>query len=313
MSTNKKDTIEAFKTYGSGLLFAVLVGFSFLGLKQMVQYANALEVISFRYTFAFIALIICLLFRIVKVNFKGKPVFTKALPVASFYILFMLFQAAGLKYATSIESGIFFAIIPILVSVISTFVLKEKATFSQSLFMLLSISSLVVMILFGATSLHFSLAGVVLLLISSLCMAINNVMMRYLRNIFTAIEMTTVIIVEGFVVLNVICITIGLMNGNLMEFFSLVTIPNFVIAGVYLAIPCTLVSAALMAYMVRRIVAVKATIFGNLSTAISIVAGVVVLGEPLYWYHILCSILIIIGVIGVSASGAKTPKIKEGK
>lgn len=303
--------MESFKTYGSGVLFAVLVGFSFVGLKQMVQYANALEVIAFRYTFAFIALVVCLLVRIIKVDFKGKPVFSKALPVASFYILFMLFQAAGLKFATSIESGIFFAIIPIMVSIISTFVLKEKATFPQSLFMLLSISSLVVMIICGATSLHFSFAGVTLLTISSLCMAINNVMMRYLRSIFTAIEMTTVIIVEGFVVLNTICVAIGLLNGNLMEFFSLITIPNFVIAGVYLAIPCTLVSAALMAYMVRRIVAVKATIFGNLSTAISIVAGVLVLGEPLYWYHILCTILIIVGVIGVSMTGGKDPKIES--
>lgn len=304
-------TTESVKTYGSGVLFAVLVGFSFVGLKQMVQYCNALEAIAFRYTFAFIALAVCLLLRIIKVNFKGKPVFSKALPVASFYILFMLFQAAGLKFATSIESGIFFAIIPIIVSVISTFVLKEKATIPQALFMLLSISSLIVMILCGATSVNFSVAGVFLLLISSLCMAINNVMMRYLRNIFTAIEMTTVIIIEGFIILNIICLVLGLINGNLMDFLSLITIPKFVIAGVYLAIPCTLVSAALMAYMVRRIVAVKATIFGNVSTAISIVAGVLVLGEPLLWYHILCSILIIVGVIGVSVTGGKDPKIER--
>jgi drug/metabolite transporter (DMT)-like permease len=45
---------------------------------------------------------------------------------------------------------------------------------------------------------------------------------------------------------------------------------------------------------------INATIFGNLSTAISIVAGVVFLNESLKYYHIICSILIIIGVIGVS-------------
>lgn len=309
MTQTNSGSVESIKTYGSGLLFAVLVGFSFLGLKQMVQFGNPIEVIAFRYTFAMIALIICLLLKIIKVDFKGKPVFKKALPTASFYILFMLFQAAGLKFATSIESGIFFAIIPILVSVISAVVLKERATFTQSIFMLLSISALVVMILCSATSLHINVPGVVFLFLSSLSMAINNVFMRYLRAQFTAIEMTTVIIVEGFVVLNLICIIWGSINGNLMDFLTLITNTRFVIAGIYLGIPCTLVSAALMAYMVRRVVAIKATIFGNLSTAISIVAGVLFLKEPLFWYHILCTILIIIGVLGVSISGMKKERL----
>jgi len=296
---------ETAKTYGSGLLFAILVGFSFVGLKTMVQFANALEVITYRYTFAFVALMICLIFRIIKIELRGKPIIKKAVPTASFYILFMILQAAGLKFATSIESGIIFAIIPIFASILSAVIMKEKATIAQSLFMMLSISSLIVMILFGATNLHINFLGVSLLLLSSLCMAINNVLMRYLRSEFKAMEMTTVIIFEGFILLNLICITWEIISGNLGNYFSLITNPTFVLAGAYLGIPCTLISAALMAYIVGRIIAVKATIFGNLSTAISIVAGALVLREPLYWYHILCTSLIIAGVIGISAAGTK--------
>lgn len=51
--------------------------------------------------------------------------------------------------------------------------------------------------------------------------------------------------------------------------------------------------------MLRYMPAVNAAIFGNLSTAISIVAGVAVLGEPLLTYHIVCTLLIIISVVGV--------------
>jgi multidrug transporter EmrE-like cation transporter len=51
--------------------------------------------------------------------------------------------------------------------------------------------------------------------------------------------------------------------------------------------------------------AVKATIFGNLSTAISVVAGIAILGEPFAYYNIICTAVIIVGVIGVSAAGAK--------
>ena len=311
MIENKSNMTESVKTYGSGLLFAVLVGFSFLGLKTMVQFGNPLEVIAYRYTFAFIGLIICLAFKIVKVDFKGKPVLKKAAPTASLYVLFMIFQAAGLLFATSIESGIFFAIIPILVSIISSIFLKEKANIVQSVFMTISIISLIIMILCGATSLHLTAPGIIFLFLSSLCMAVNNVLMRYLRNDFTSIEMTTVIIIEGFIGPNLICIIWGLINGNLGEFFSHLSNPTFVAAGIYLGIPCTLISAALMAYMIRRVAAVKATIFGNLSTAISIVAGVLFLNEPLYFYHIACTMLIIVGVIGVSLGGSKQEKLND--
>jgi len=300
-----KNMRETIKTYGSGLLFAVFVGFSFLGLKTMVQYANALEAITYRYNFAFVALLICLLFRIIKVDFKEKPVFKKAIPAASFYILFMLLQAAGLMFATSIESGIIFAIIPIFAAFLSVIITKERPSLLQTVFMMLSITSLIIMILFGATSLHFSLIGTTLLILSSLSLALNNVLMRYVRSEFKAMEITTVIIIEGFIVLNVICLIWEFTKGNIGNYLALISNPTFVIAGIYLGVPCLLVSAALMAYMVSRIVALKATIFGNLSTAISIVAGVLVLGEPLYWYHIVCTALIITGVIGVSSAGSK--------
>ena len=57
--------------------------------------------------------------------------------------------------------------------------------------------------------------------------------------------------------------------------------------------------------------AAKGTIFGNVSTAISIVAGVVVLGEDLMWYHIVCTALIIAGVVGMSLSGRKKEESNE--
>ena len=77
------------------------------------------------------------------------------------------------------------------------------------------------------------------------------------------------------------------------------------IATAYLGIGCILLSAHLMSYMLSKMEAVKGTIFGNLSTAISIVAGVVILGEPLKWYHVVCTVLIIAGVIGLCLSGGK--------
>ena len=81
--------------------------------------------------------------------------------------------------------------------------------------------------------------------------------------------------------------------------------PQVFIAAAYLGIGCILLSAHLMSYMLSKMEAAKGTIFGNLSTAISIVAGVAVLGESLMWYHVVCTAVIIGSVIGMSLSGRK--------
>lgn len=54
--------------------------------------------------------------------------------------------------------------------------------------------------------------------------------------------------------------------------------------------------------ILSKIEASKMSVFSNLGTVISIIAGVIFLKEEIYYYHILGSILIIIGVIGANKS-----------
>jgi len=125
-------------------------------------------------------------------------------------------------------------------------------------------------------------------------------MMRYVRGVYKPFEITSFITAGGCILFNLATIVIGIRNGTLGDYFEPLSHMNFVLATAYLGIPSTLISALFMAYMLAHMEAVKATIFGNLSTAISIVAGVIILGEPLQLYHIVCTILIIMGVIGLS-------------
>ena len=56
---------------------------------------------------------------------------------------------------------------------------------------------------------------------------------------------------------------------------------------------------------------VQSTILGNASTAISILAGAILLGEPLTIHHIVCALLILAGVIGLALAPA--PAENSGK
>lgn len=304
------DQKDRLKGYGAALFFSILVGFSFLGIKTCVPLADSLQILTHRYNFALLGLIFILVFKIAKINLRGKPK-RDLLLTAGFYVGFMVLQVIGLSFATSIEGSIIFAIIPIIVKIIASLFLGENSTIMQNIFVCLTVAALIIMIIMGSTEMTFNLMGTTILLLSSIAMAISNVFMRYVRDQYKPIEISAAIIAGGFIVFNIAAITRGLATGTLDSYFAPFKYPAFIIATLYLGVGCILLSAQLMSYSLSKMEAVKATIFGNLSTAISIIAGVIILGEPLFPYHIICTILIVIGVIGLSLSGMKKKKISD--
>ncbi len=296
------------RAYLAAIVFSVVVGFSFLGVKTCIPVASTLQILVWRYNWAALLMGLFLMTGIVKIHLMGKPK-KNLLLTAGFYIGFMIFQTIGLIFATSIESGIIFAIIPILSKLIAGVVLKENTGWVQNIFMVLSISALIMMILMGSTGVETNIVGVTILIISSISMAISNVYMRYVRQEYRPVEITAAICFMGAIAFNVAY----LFSGDFIHYLEPLQHMEFVIATLYLGTACIVLSAQLMAFMLCHMPAVNATIFGNLSTAISIVAGVVILGEPLLFYHVLCTLLIIVGVVGVSMPDLKRNSRMERK
>ena len=156
-----------------------------------------------------------------------------------------------------------------------------------------------------------SLPGIVIMTLASFSMAISNVFMRYVRGTFKPIEITKTIAVGGFVIFNAVSLIRAIATDGFDRLIEPVTHPQFLIAIAFLGIFCILLSAQFMAYMLAHMEIVQSTIFGNASTAISIIAGAVILGEPLTIYHILCAALILVGVIGLALAPA--PEENSGK
>lgn len=309
-ATNPVKEESALKIYGSAVLFSLIVGFSFIGVKTCVSVATPLETLTFRYNFAFLATLLTVAAGLIKIDLRGKPKKKLAL-TAGLYLGFMVLQTIGLVFSTSIESGIIFALVPILAKIIASLFLKERTNWKQNVFVCMSVAAVITMFVLGALDITVNIPGLIILLLSSVSMALSNVMMRYVRGVYKPFEISFFITGGGFLIFNLATIVYGLKSGTLMNYFEPLSHMNFIIATAYLGIPSTLVSALIMAYMLAHMEAVKATIFGNLSTAISIVAGVVVLGEPLQLYHVICTILIIVGVIGLSLPSMAVIKKKE--
>lgn len=292
------------KAHLAGMVFAVLVGFSFLSLKICVPIATPLQILSYRYTFAFIVAVLLLVLRFNKVNYVNKPIMKVGLVVLC-YVGFMVFQTLGMVFTSSVEGAILFAIVPVFAKIIARFVLGEKSTVLQEIFMWVSISALVLMIIMGTSSISFSIKGIILLAISSAMIAGSNVLMRQIKKIFTPIEITFAIVLSGFLFFNTTVFAHGLATDTLDDYFALLGNTKFLLATAYLGIFCILFTAQLMSYMMANMPAVQGTLYGNVSTAISIIAGTIFLSESLQAYHVICAGLIIAGVVGTSVSGSK--------
>jgi drug/metabolite transporter (DMT)-like permease len=55
-----------------------------------------------------------------------------------------------------------------------------------------------------------------------------------------------------------------------------------------------------MNYYISKLGASRSAVFVNLSTIVSVAAGILFRGEPFYWYHLVGGVLILVGVWGTN-------------
>lgn len=296
-----------YRLYGVAVAFTLIVGFSFFGIKKCALYADPLEILAYRYITALIGVAIWMAAR----RMTGKaPMKDQGRPkihlyqTAAFYILFMIFQVVAMFFATSIEGAIVFTMVPIFAKIIGRIVLGEKSTLMQNLFMAVTVAALAALVILNATDIDLNAKGLALMTASSIFMACNNVSARYIRDVFRPIEITKCIAMGGFPIFTVAALARSAYQGNIADFFEPLAHPEFVVWAVFLGVGCILLSAQFMSYMLAHMQIIQSTAFNSASTLVSIIAGALLLGEPLYWYHYLCGSVILAGVIGLTLAPA---------
>lgn len=300
-------SVNKIRLYGAAVAFTLSIGFSFFGIKKCVPFADSLTLLAYRYAAALIGVIlftgISRAFGKAPESRPGRPL-GKLYMTAAFYMLFMIFQILAMYFATSIEGAIVYAMVPIFAKIIGRIVLGEKSTRRQYFFVVLTVSALLVLIVLNAADIHLNLTGLIIMTVSSLFMACQNVSARYVRGVFAPIEITTCIAIGGFVIFFGAALVRALVQGDLPGLLEPLYHPQFVIWVSFLGIFCILLSAQFMAYMLAHMEIIQSAIFNSASTLVSIIAGALILGEPLYWFHYLCGALILTGVIGLTLSPA---------
>ncbi|MGO5010066.1 DMT family transporter [Bacillus wiedmannii] len=300
------------KAYLSALLYSLIIGFSFMFVKLALTVTSPLDTLAHRFTVAFVAASIPIVFGFIKLNVSFKNILA-LLPLAIFYpALFFAFQAFGLVYTSSSEAGIIQAAIPIFTMLLASYFLKEYTNTWQKISVLISVIGVIYIFIMNGIGTHeTSFIGVILILLSALSSAFYNVLARKMTKKFKLMDLTYTMTVIGFISFNLIAIASHISKGTITVYFKPFTNGTFLVSILYLGLLSSLLTALLLNYSLSYIEAAKISVFSNLSTLITIITGVIFLHEQISYYHIIGTIMIIFGIIGTNFLGKKGIVVKR--
>lgn len=297
------------KAYFAAILYAIIIGFSFIFTKISLMEASPLDTLAHRFTMAFLIAIIFKLYRRTSVKMSAKDTL-KTLPLVFLYpILFFTFQVFGLVYTSSSEAGIIQATIPIFTLLSASLFLKEYAGKSQKFFLYLSVMGVIFIFVMNDLQLEaHSLKGTILILLSSIAAALYNVVARRLTKRYSLFTLTYVMTFYGFFAFNSMAIINHIINQSFSSFFLPYTSSAFLISIIYLGALSSLLTAFLSNYALSILPASKMSVFSNLATLITVMAGVIFLHESIHYYHVIGAMIILVGVIGTNYFGGNRSK-----
>ena len=119
---------------------SALFGFSYLMCSIAFEYITPEQLLCVRYVLAFAVMTLLLLFRLIRVNYRGKPVKKLCLMGLLYPVIGFLCDNYGTYYTSSAMAGSIMAAIPVVTMVVSVLVLRERVNRRQVLCALLAVA-----------------------------------------------------------------------------------------------------------------------------------------------------------------------------
>ncbi len=286
----------------ASLCAQIIFGFSFMFTKIALGRVSPITVIADRYIVAFLGMSLVMLFTKTKIKLT-KDIWKLVLMSLFQPVLYFIFETYGIKLTTSAFSSIMIALIPVVCMISGIFLLKEVPRPMQYVFTALSVSGVVMVALAGKADGTVTPLGVLLLLGAVLSAATYNITSRKISKDFSPLERTYAQTILGLTIF----LTIALVENrnapqNLVIHFAN---PEYCWSIFYLGIVSSVLAFVLLNYANTHLPVAKTTVFSNITTVVSVIAGAIFLNETFTWQTALATIMIITGVWGVQALKVK--------
>ncbi len=286
--------------------YSVIFGLSFLFAKIGLTRMTPIELLAYRFLLASLSLSLLKIFKLIKIDLRGKNLKIVILTSLLQPVLYFLFEVKGIELTTTSETSLVLSLIPIFVAIFAWIILGEKLLKSQIAFILISVGGVILINIMKDRSLGSgSLIGVLLLFIAVISGSLYNISSKKASKNFKALEITYVMMWVGAIVFNSILLFIKLFNGKLDQYFLPMLNSSSLISLVYLGILSSIVAFFLINYSISKLPVYQSAIFGNISTVIAILVGILVLEEDFGIYDIIGAIMIVAGVLGTIYMGER--------
>lgn len=279
-----------------------IFGFSFMFSRLALEVASPFVMLTYRFLTAAALLTVVALWAMrtgqtgwLRFRLKWRdtpPLLAMGLvqPVAYF-----LCESYGVQMTNATVSGVIIALVPIVALAAGAIFLHEKPALRQIGFSLLSIAGVIVMTLQQSAGGGVSPWGVALLVGAVISGASFNILSRRLADRYSALERTWVMMLVACVVFT----AMALFTEAPQAFLAPLKSPVFPVAIAYLAVLSSVAAFLLINFASGHLPVGKITAFCNVTTVLSVLAGVVFLGESCTWVTLLAAAVIVLGVWGV--------------
>ncbi len=289
------------KSFYKALLAAAgvytLWGFSFLASSVGQRVATPFVLLSYRFDIALLILLVPLVLGKAKLRLRGKNV--KMLLLLGLFepCIYFIGEQYGLKYTNSAFSGVMIAVIPVVTLIMAAVFLKEKPSRAQWLFSILSIAGIVVITLAENSGGSVSLKGVLLLVVAVLTGAACGVVSRGISDEFSVYERTFMIQLMGATFFTSLALIEH--GGDVTALIYPAADLSFMLAALFLAVGASVVGYWLFNYSVANAPMANVISLCNLTTVVSVLAGVFILGDRFSLLSAISMVAVMVGIWGV--------------
>ena len=296
------------KAIGAVIVGNTIFGFSFIFSKMALQITLPSVLIAVRFVMAFITLNLIVIFgRMIRVpdsqggkrplvefSLRGKPLRNIILLALFQPILYFLCESYGIVYTSAAFAGTIIAVIPVAGIVFDVLIMHSKVRLRQVICAVLSAVGVAITTI-GAEGMKSSVLGLLILLGAVAAGALFYVFSKKSGDDYNPLEQTYVMFALGSLVYTVFALV--QCRGQYSELiFSALAQPQFIISVLYLSVVSSVTAFICLNYGTVRVTVSEASIFANLTTVISIIAGVVFLHEVFTPFQIVGAVIILISV-----------------
>lgn len=297
--------------YLLALLKNAIYGCTVFFTSSLNETTDILDILSLRFLMSFVVLWLLKLSRVVKIEVGVRDLFVKnkrtpfihTLLLAALFepVLYMFFETVGISLSDNITTAVILSLGPIFSCIAEAFILKEKASLLQKIFLGLGIIGAIYIAVNTYTGgTKTGITGIIFLICAITSGALFLVFSRKSSKAFFPMEITYVSCMLGAFVFNVINIVRHLILGDIHNYFKPYFSPDNMIGFIFLGVISTIIATGINNWCVSKIQVSTMAAFGGVSTFVTIIIGVVFRGEKLYYFHYIGFALILIRMIGVS-------------